>query len=217
MLSKPEKLIYIVDFDGTITIQDTLVSVFNKYCKGDWWSIENRMRRGEISRTEALFREVELMQVCEKDLKEHLENFIDVRGGFSQFLDTVRKNDRKLLILSGGFRKFISIILKKHGHSVDFFGISSNDIRAGADNRWEFVSNPDAMEALCSNCPNCKKAVVEKFKRNGFCTVYIGDGDTDFCASVHADTIFAVSELAEKLKEKKVEFYPFKDFNLSDL
>lgn len=208
-----EKTIYICDFDGTVTVQDTLVSVFDRFCAGDWWDIENRMRSGQMTRTESLFKEVNLIEADESEVNDHLDSHIDIRDGFPNFVKMVHTEKSELLILSGGFRIWIDKVLSRIDFPFFNFSISSNNIKYIGDKKWEFVPNPDTLEPLCSNCPNCKRAVVEKYKKEGYEVIYIGDGDTDFCPSVYADTVFAVSELAEKLAKERVDFHFFTDFN----
>ncbi len=208
-----EKIIFICDFDGTVTVEDTLESVFDRFCTGDWWETENRMRAGQITRTEALFKEVSLMDADEFEVNTHLDDNIEIRNGFSNFLEMVHRGEHELLILSGGFRKWIEKIFSRINAGDCSFQVSSNDIKYTGNRKWEFIPNPGTLEPLCSNCPNCKRAVVEKYKKDGYKVIYIGDGDTDFCPSVYADTIYAVSQLAEKLAKGGTSFHFFKDFN----
>ena len=88
-----------------------------------------------------------------------------------------------------------------------------NDIRYLGDKNWELIPCGNALPPLCSkNCSNCKRAVVEKYKNEGFETIYFGDGETDFCGSRYADRIYATDELAEKLASENVKFTYFKDY-----
>jgi len=99
-LMPSEKTIFICDFDGTITVADTLVSVFDEFCTGNWWEIENSMRAGHITRTDALFKEVSLMDAEELEVSRHLDNYIEIRDGFSNFLKMVQTGHHELLIRS---------------------------------------------------------------------------------------------------------------------
>ncbi|HPS30353.1 MAG TPA: MtnX-like HAD-IB family phosphatase [bacterium] len=204
---------YIVDFDGTITLKDTLVEVFDKYCVKDWLVPENRMFNGEISRTQALFEEVDLMKVTEKELWDFISKNIKIRNGFSEFVGRVHKHGDKMMILSGGFRSFVEFILGKEGSGVSWIGlIIANNIKYLGDGRWKFIPCPDTLPQLCGTCPNCKRAMVEKIICEGYETVYIGDGETDFCASEHASEIWATGSLAQRLDKKGVKYHPFDDF-----
>lgn len=225
---------YIVDFDGTITLKDTLVAVFDKYCVTDWLVPENKMFSGEISRTQALFEEVDLMKVSEKELWDFISKNIRIRNGFSEFVERVQRQGDKMMILSGGFMSFIEYIMSPHpisdrplhrkerlmvpspfqGEGEDEgFLIIANDIKYLDNGKWEFIPCPDTLPPLCPTCPNCKRAMVEKIISEGYKTVYIGDGETDFCASEHASEIWATGSLAKRLDKKGVKYHPFDDFD----
>lgn len=204
---------YIVDFDGTVTLSDSLVDVFERFCVTDWLVPENRMLSGEISRTQALFEEVALMKVDEAELYRFLAGHMKIREGFSDFVERVRKNRDKMMILSGGFRSFIEYILKGKGSGI---GLIANDIKYLGEGKWEFVPCPDTLTPLCGTCPNCKRAMVEKIISEGYDTIYIGDGETDFCASEHAKVIYATGSLAERLQKKGVDFRFFNSFSEID-
>ena len=238
---------YIVDFDGTVTLSDSLVDVFERFCVSDWLVPENRMLAGEISRTQALFEEVALMKVDEAELYSFLAGHMKIRDGFFEFVERIRRNGDRMMILSGGFRSFIEFILTPHpsfdhstqahgsglplprkerliipspfqgeGQDEGCDGLIANDIRYLGDGRWEFVPCPDTLPPLCGTCPNCKRAMVEKIISEGYETIYIGDGETDFCASEHAKVIYATGSLAERLRKKGVEFRRFDTFSEID-
>ncbi len=227
---------YIVDFDGTVTLSDSLVDVFERYCVTDWLVPENRMLSGEISRTQALFEEVALMKVDETELYRFLAGHMKIRDGFSDFVERVHKNGDKMMILSGGFRSFIEYILdqltpdpsllRKEGSGISplsflkgkgsGIGLIANDIKYLGDEKWEFVPCPDTLPPLCGTCPNCKRAMVKKIISEGYDTFYIGDGETDFCASEHAKVIYATGSLAERLQKKGVDFIFFSSFSEID-
>jgi len=213
MTSDQKKTCYIVDFDGTVTVTDSLLRVFDEFCIGDWWEVEREMRAGKITRTESLSGEVDLMRVDEKTLFEFLKKELKVRVGFGEFVTKAVNDGNKVVILSGGFYSFIFNILKNAKVDAGMLEVIANDVVLTGQNTWKFVSSDNPLEPLCDNCPNCKRAVVEKLNKEGFETVYIGDGETDFCASVHADRIFAIDELKESLEKKNVDFEKFSDFN----
>lgn len=213
MTSDRKKICYIIDFDGTITLTDSLVRVFDEFCIGDWWEVEHDMRAGKMTRTESLQREVDLMRVSEKTLFEFLKYDLKVRAGFADFVKRVQDNGDRILVLSGGFYLFIYAILENADVDGKALDIIANDIASTGKKTWRFIPSDNPLEPLCENCPNCKKAVVEKIKNEGFETVYIGDGDTDFCASVYADRIYAISELMKSLEKQNISYNKFSDFN----
>lgn len=203
-----KKNCYILDFDGTVTLLDTLVVAFDRYCIVDWREIENEMRAGNRERHQTLVDEVGAMKAEKNELFDFIKKNVPVRKGFFDFVKKVRENGDEIVILSGGFRSFAELLTE----SVDIEAYI-NDIKYLGDKNWELIPCPNALPPLCNkNCSNCKRAVVEKYKNKGFETIYFGDGETDFCGSRYADKIYATDELAEKLASENVKFTYFKDY-----
>ena len=73
------------------------------------------------------------------------------------------------------------------------------------------LSTPHQSEE-CQECGNCKKDIVQSYKDKGNFVIYIGDGDSDFCAAPHADLRLARARLAEYFIENHIEFVQFLDF-----
>ncbi|MBP5406399.1 HAD-IB family phosphatase [bacterium] len=202
------KKCYILDFDGTVTALDTLVVAFDKYCIVDWRELENEMRAGNRERHQTLVDEVESMKAEKEELFDFIKKNVPVREGFFDFVKKVRENGDEIVILSGGFRSFAELIMENT--EVEAY---INDIRYLGDKNWELIPCQNALPPLCTkNCSNCKRAVVEKYKNEGFETIYFGDGETDFCGSRYADRIYATDELAEKLASENVKFTYFQDY-----
>jgi 2-hydroxy-3-keto-5-methylthiopentenyl-1-phosphate phosphatase len=125
------------------------------------------------------------------------------RPGFWEFLKATQSMGRRFVVVSEGLAEYIT----------PFFGpevpIYSNECGEGENGLY--LKTPHSS-ANCDKCGNCKKALVLGFKKEGDTVVYIGDGTSDFCASEHADLIFARRSLAQYLKKRGVAFVPYEDF-----
>jgi 2-hydroxy-3-keto-5-methylthiopentenyl-1-phosphate phosphatase len=64
----------------------------------------------------------------------------------------------------------------------------------------------------CTRCGNCKRFHLEKLKREGFTTVYIGNGYSDRCPSEHADVVLAKGELLDHCRAQEIAHIPFENF-----
>lgn len=202
------KKCYLLDFDGTVTKVDTLIVAFDKYCTVDWWALEYAMRDGKKERHQTLLEEVESMRAEKDEMFDFIKKNVPVRDGFFEFVQKARENGDEVVILSGGFKSFADLLL----NNADIKAYI-NDIEYLGDRKWGFVPCGNALPQLCGKkCSNCKRAVVEKYRNEGFRTVYFGDGETDFCASLYADEIYATDELAEKLERENVKFTYFDSY-----
>ncbi len=203
-----EKIKIFTDFDGTISSKDTLVEVFDAYCRENWREIEKYHENGSIPQTESLKKEVELLQGKMEQFLEIIDSIKPIKG-FPEFLEKVNENNIEMTILSGGFRTFIERFLKNS--SIQFNGeIKCNDIMQN-EAGWHIISNKSGR--LCDKCPTCKSYDIFQASKKGYRTIYIGDGATDRCAASYADKVFATSWLKTYLSEKNIDFKPFETWH----
>ncbi len=133
---------------------------------------------------------------------------IKVDGSFLDFVEFVRaRYNAKIYILSDGFRLFIKKILKNHIEKID---------KVYANNLYFINKNFKTLYRYSkANCKMgvCKCSILDSLKSST--NIYIGDGFSDFCASTHADFIFAKGKLLNFLKNSDVKhftmFSSFKD------
>ena len=195
------------DFDGTVTKIDSLNMVLDEYAISDWRSIEDRVTAHELSEKEALQAEFDLVNTSLNNAIEFLDKNATIDSTFKSFVEWCKSNKIELIVLSGGFKEFIDSIFKK-------FGINDLEVHSNALNVkngvWQVVqSNLPKIKNLCNHC---KTHHLVEAKKNGFKTIYIGDGNTDRCPAENTDIVFAKSSLAEYLKNKQMKFFDYKNF-----
>ena len=206
---KYNKIAIFSDFDGTITIQDSLVIVFDKFCKGDWRKIEQKHKNEEIIQLQSLSLETALLQKEKKDFFNLLDKTIEIRDGFKDFYFFLKQKDIPFKILSAGYKSFIKFILQKYNLSELFNLIESNSIKK-TDGKWEFI--PNNSPRIKGNCGICKTYFIQQAKKQGFTTIYIGDGNTDKCSAIESDIVFARDYLAKYMQLKDLSFFHFNNF-----
>ena len=111
---KPPLLIA-VDFDGTVTRQDTLVEILNRFGHSDWTQVQNQVVRGEISIREGLEREMGSIQATPEALRQLLADRIEVEPSFSKFLKAMRAQGVPVILLSGGFDLCLETVMTQAG------------------------------------------------------------------------------------------------------
>ena len=188
------------DFDGTITLEDTGKVLLTSLTDKNWQYYDELVISGKIGTREALVNQWGMIENTTLDEINKLVDEIKIDPTFRDFYNWTKEKNFNFLIVSDGFRSYISRIFKNHQ-----IHISEEDIKA---NDMKLVNNKIALDFLtpeCSHdCANCKYSHVQKFKNKGFKIVYIGDGLSDiFPAQELADVIFAKEneDLAKVLKE----------------
>jgi 2-hydroxy-3-keto-5-methylthiopentenyl-1-phosphate phosphatase len=188
----------IVDWDGTATIEDTLIKALAEF--GDWQvylDAAAALKRGEITLHEEIRRDAESIKAPLEDVQAWLVEQIELRPGFHEFAKAYEP-----VVVSSNFRQLIEPILAREGLDLE---VRANELEWHPDGWRGSFRNGDA----CGTCGEpCKRADVpaERF------VVYVGDGYSDRCAAQAADRIFARNGLARYLDGRHVAYEPFDDF-----
>ena len=193
------------DFDNTITSFDVLDDIIEKFCRNnEWRRFEILWQKGEIGSAECLRSQLRMIRASGEQLSEYLSG-VKVDPYFKKLLLLFQKSGIETAILSDSFHFFIESILRNNG-----LGSMKIDIYA---NELEFT--PSGLKtsfphssAVCGMCGHCKKETIISC-RGGGKVIFAGDGRSDFCAAQESDFIFAKEDLAERLRQKNIPFFPF--------
>jgi 2-hydroxy-3-keto-5-methylthiopentenyl-1-phosphate phosphatase len=210
ILTTNQSAVFFTDFDGTITVEDTLVLLLDQFSRptadgNDWRSIEDNP---EIPENIKLQMEMDLLDCGLQEALSWLAEHVVIREGFVEFVNYLNDSAIEINVLSGGFTSIIQQTLQPLGLEAGI-NIFANDIRVEA-NRWTVI--PAKTPRIKSLCNHCKSWHLVKAKAENCITIYAGDGSTDFCASKNADIIFATASLIEYMNKANLSCLEFTDF-----
>ena len=178
--------IVICDFDGTVTSQDVIHAVLDRFAGDEWWEIERELRAGKLSVLECMRRQLALLKVSREEVEKFIIKSVTLDPGFKKLVSACRESGVKLVVLSSGFNLFIELIFKKYGvKGVEYY---ANELVFKRD-RLEI--RPLYFNPKCGKCPTCKTNFVKKYKSEGLKVVYVGDGTSDTCPAFYVDILFA--------------------------
>jgi 2-hydroxy-3-keto-5-methylthiopentenyl-1-phosphate phosphatase len=183
-----------VDWDGTVTVEDSLVQVIHAF--GDASILAELEPRVGVDLTlhEEIAAEFAAIDAPLEDVVDWVLENVEVRPGLDELAEL------RPVIVSAGFRQLIEPVLRREGIELE---VLANSVEARPDG-WR-VSFRD--EAVCASCGEpCKRAGVA-----GPPYTYVGDGYSDRCAAVAADRVFARDSLALHLDGLGVAYEPFDD------
>ena len=183
-----------VDWDGTVTVQDSLVQVIHAF--GDPTLLAELEPRVGVDLTlhEEIAREFEAVTAPLEDVVDWVLANVDVRPGLAELAEL------RPVVVSAGFHELIEPVLRREGIELE---VLANRVEARPEG-WR-VHYRD--EAACASCGEpCKRAGV-----SGTPYAYVGDGYSDRCAALAADRIFARDSLARHLDELGVTYERFDD------
>lgn len=191
----------LVDFDGTISLQDTTDQLLAAFALPRWLDVEDLWVSGRIGSAECLRRQVDLLRVSPERLREFISS-VEIDPGFAGFMSAARRFRAPVTVVSDGLDLVISGALGRAGIFADV--LSNRLVWTGGD-RWA-IEFPYARRGCSAG--NCKCASVADTGE----TILIGDGRSDFCAAEWASFVFAKSKLVRHCEATGVQYEAFSDF-----
>ena len=203
-------LLLAVDFDGTITMRDTLHVIVDVYGRaGVWDELEPDLVAGRITIEEAMSEQFRTVTATPDEVSALIRERAGVRDGFTDLVEFAEQRGHRLVVMSAGFRSVIDLVMGDLG--LGHLEVVSNEAIFSADG-CTLVFSDDRGE-VCGLCDRrCKRHAV-RMRHDGEPVIYVGDGISDRCVSGIADLVFARAGLAEWLDEQGREYIPFDDFH----
>lgn len=211
MSNAPAPAVYFfLDFDGTITTDDVVDRVLEKFADARWKDVEAEWVAGKIGSRECLERQVAFLNASPEDVRAELKK-IGVDPGFVDFLRAAERLGVPAAIVSDGFDFFIEEILRETlkdiPHLLKAVPIYSNTLKF-EDGRWKPSFPHDVM---CHHgCANCKPVIMKKLATRVDTIVLVGDGLSDRFAAKKANLTFAKNKLVEVCRQNH---YPHRKFS----
>lgn len=199
-----------VDFDGTISVDDTTDAILEQLAEPEWTAVEAAWQRGEIGSRECMAAQVALLRAT-PDAFVKVVSGIAIDPGFEAFLALCQRQALPVSVLSDGMDLVAEGVLTRLGVALP---VLSNHLAWQGGDRWQ-LSFPHAQPNCLSGAGNCKcgqLAASRAADRQGGPRVLIGDGRSDFCGASEADMVFAKGKLAAHCREKGIPHIAFETF-----
>ncbi len=197
------KTIVFTDFDGTITMEDTLAGAIQLFADPEEFRIySEKLAKGEMSLSQVVRY---ALDGAPSDRLPRMLDYVDgvaIRPGFSAFLDAMADLDIPVVVISGGVRQFSERKLAPYRDRI--LALHAVELEAGGP-AMRLVSHYDDGNELL------KKADVMALYQYEH-AIGIGDSFTDMNMAQAVDTVFARDVLAEFLKKKGMPYLPYEDF-----
>jgi 2-hydroxy-3-keto-5-methylthiopentenyl-1-phosphate phosphatase len=186
----------VVDWDGTVTVRDSLVAAIHDL--GDPAVYDGGIQQNFASYGEALAAEVGTLRCTADELAAWAVENVEIRAGFHEI---VGRYDP--LIVSSGLPQIILPVLEREG--LERLEVRANDAEPSPEG-WRVRFRHEGVCPVCGD--KCKRRSLPDERP----LVFVGDGWSDRCASLAADRVFARTGLAEYLTEQGVAYAPYETF-----
>lgn len=195
------------DFDGTISVEDVIDSLLDRYGRPGWEQLEQDWRAGRIGSRACMGGQVALLDMSRDELDAHLAD-VWIDHAFPAFVAKARGLGVPLHVVSDGLDYAIHRILARHG--LDDLPVSANHLAPGIPPQRWLLTSP--FQAPGCSSGTCKCACAEQARAGGAKTLLIGDGASDFCAADRADFVFAKHRLIEHCRAAGIPYVPITGF-----
>ncbi|WP_049623933.1 MtnX-like HAD-IB family phosphatase [Frateuria defendens] len=196
------------DFDGTISVEDVIDSLLDRFGRPGWEALEQDWRAGRIGSRACMSGQVALLDMNAQELDRHLDG-LWIDHAFPAFVARARALGVPLRVVSDGLDYAIERILGRYG--LAGLPLAANHLSPGTPpQRWQ-LSSPYQAEGCLSG--TCKCARLAEARAGGAArTLLIGDGASDFCAADRADFVFAKHRLIEHCRAAGIPYVPITGF-----
>jgi 2,3-diketo-5-methylthio-1-phosphopentane phosphatase len=201
----PSNVRVFVDFDGTISLEDTTDVVLERFADPSWQKVEAEWLAGQIGSRECMKRQVELIRATPEEL-DALCDEIPLDPQFPELVALCRSHDIPVTVVSDGLDRNILRMLARIDANVP---VMANRLVYRGDRQWS-LEFPYSSDACLSGAGNCKCLALDAEAET--LRILIGDGRSDFCAAEDADLVLAKAALAEHCQNTGAPFIVFGNF-----
>lgn len=198
---------FIIDFDGTLSVRDTVDTLLGKFAAPEWEAIEQQWLAGEISAVECMQQQLALVKADHVTLESFFRG-IQLDASFLPFHQHVSQF-ANIAIVSDGLDHAINISMR---HAVfpqlPVYANHLNFVPHGIA-----ISFPYLNQDCAAGNGVCKCAVARDLVQAcGGPVVLIGDGKSDACFARQADVVFAKGSLVTYCAQQGIAYHPFQSF-----
>lgn len=196
------KRVVFCDFDGTVTKQETLVAMLNRFAPEKMKEFGKKIFQKKITLKEGVRGVVESIPSCHYRNMVEFINDEEIREGFEELLVFLKAADTPFIIISGGLKDSVERRLESYMDFID--GIYAPEIDASGEFLKIFSAFEENDELVA------KVRVMNLFSYDQ--SISIGDGATDHKMALHSTLVFARDRLSTFLHKSQVPYVPWENF-----
>lgn len=198
------KPLIVVDFDGTISVEEVSVALLKQFAEDDWLEPYHLHVAGKITLAELMTRQFAMIRRPREEVVRFVQETTRIRPGFEVFVRFCGAHGVPVNICSAGMDVYVEAALAM---------LDIPPIPLGVVGKARFT--PDGIQvqfpAGCNGL-DFKATFVCNKKSLGYQVVYVGDGISDFGGAKVADFVFARDSLLKVCREAGIRHEPFEDF-----
>ena len=200
---KPSRVVF-CDFDGTITTQDTFVSMLEKFAPEVAQKLLPAIFKREISLKEGVHQTLgTISAVVYPEIIEYIARQ-PIRSGLLELLEFLNRLEVPFIVVSGGLTDMVNAVLKRQQLLEGVTAIYAGEVDTTGEliRAYSTIESEDELVA--------KARVLAKYPAQE--KIAIGDSVTDINMSLAADLVFARDRLMQYLDAENKPYVRWDNF-----
>lgn len=188
--------LFIFDFDGTITREDTTDLILEMPAEDRIWKIEEEWQNGKIASHECMKEQARFLKgITTERIHKHLRQHSQLDPCFPQLVQFLKKAGFRTIVLSEGYDLAIRFHhVEKHVEDIYCSkllvedGMLTGELRVENEGLWGHNDE-------CIGCCICKVEFLRQLikKADVKKSFAVGNGRSDECLFQHADVSFSLN------------------------
>ena len=199
-------MLFVVDFDGTVSVRDTVDSMLERFADPEWKTVEEEWLNGKITAVQCMQQQLRMVKADHVSLEKFFRA-IQLDAGFRPFYEYVSRF-ADVAIVSDGLDHAIKVAMRNAALTdVPIFANKLHFVSDGIDISW-----PHMNPACSAGNGVCKCAVANELSGGKQGVILIGDGKSDACLAKTADVVFAKGSLVTFCETNAIPHHKFQTF-----
>ena len=200
-------MLFIIDFDGTLSVKDTIDDMLEHFADPSWEDIEQSWLNGEINAVECMTQQVRMVKADNITLEGFFRG-IQLDATFVPFYKHISQFT-KVAIVSDGLDHAVKVAMRNAAMpDIPVYANHLHFTPSGLD-----ISFPNKVEGCAGGNGTCKCAIAQNLALDSSGpVVLIGDGKSDACLAGRADIVFAKGSLIKHCEKNNIQHHKFQTF-----
>jgi 2,3-diketo-5-methylthio-1-phosphopentane phosphatase len=199
-------MLFVVDFDGTLSVRDTVDAMLERFADPSWEDIENEWLDGKITAVQCMQKQLHMVKADHVTLEGFFRS-IQLDASFLPFYKYV-KEFSNVVVVSDGLDHAINVAMKNADFpELPIYANKLHFVPDGIDMSW-----PHKNRTCKGGNGVCKCKVAENLSMGEKPVVLIGDGKSDACLAKSADVVFAKGSLIKYCEANDIPHIKFQTF-----
>lgn len=199
-------MLFVIDFDGTLSLGDTVDAMLERFAPSAWQDVEQRWLDGHITAVECMQQQLRMVDADHITLESFFHD-IKLDSSFLPFYQHVSQF-AQVAIVSDGLDHAVKVAMKNAGlPELPVYANKLHFVPQGIDISW-----PHRNADCKGGNGTCKCAVASTLAGGKRSIILVGDGKSDACLAGEADMVFAKGSLIKYCEQRDISHIKFETF-----